>query len=66
MIDPSKTTLYNHEAVGDGTKPLIPNIVFKELLEAIERGERDAYSKVASEYALTEDQISLIEFKFNH
>jgi hypothetical protein len=65
MIDPSKTSLYNHAAVGDGTKPLIPNIVYKRLLESIDNGITDELNKVVSEYALTEDQEILIEYKLN-
>lgn len=63
MIDPLKTTLYNHKAGGKDGKPVIPNRVYKELLEALERGETDVYKTVTSEYTLTIEQDLLAQSK---
>jgi hypothetical protein len=59
MTDPKKTTCYNHFAVGD--KDVIPNAVYKQLLDAIERGEFDEYKKCKELYSLAEDQVILAE-----
>lgn len=59
MIDPKYTTLYNHYKAGD--KPVIPNAVYKELLDRIELREIEFYYKCVEEYSLTEEQVILAE-----
>ena len=53
------TTLYNHNTLGNAAKPLIPNIEFKRLIEALEAGDKTALPKVLEKYTLEHYQNRL-------
>lgn len=63
MNDPKNTTLYNHKKAG--LKPVIPNIEYKQLLEAIDRGEVERYQECINEYSLTFEQELWAKDKIN-
>lgn len=56
-----KTTLYNHKWIGTEEKPLIPNIEFKKMIEAIKNGDIDYYTEVKDKWTMVPFQISLAE-----
>jgi len=55
-----KTTLYNHKEIGNGL-PLIKNGQFKKACDRIDAGELDLYSKVISDFSMTETQQNLLK-----
>jgi hypothetical protein len=61
MTDPKNTTLYNHFKIG--SKDVIPNKVYKELLEAIDAGNLGELCRCKELYDLTTEQLTLAEMK---
>lgn len=59
-------TKYNHVAIGNVEKPLIPNLFFKELIETLNDGEVDFYELIIQEYTLESTQKRLAESKYQN
>jgi len=55
-----KTTLYNHKEIGSSL-PLIKNGQFKKACDRIDAGEIELYSKVISDFSMTETQQNLLK-----
>jgi hypothetical protein len=56
-----KTTLYNHKFIGSEEKPLIPNIEYKKMCEAIKNGDIDAFSEANKKWTMVPAQIRLAQ-----
>ena len=55
------TTSYNHNTLGTETKPLIPNMEFKNLHEYLLKGEKEKSEEILNKYTLESYQKSIIE-----
>ena len=54
--------MYNHNSIGDGKTPLIPNVVYKALLWLIENKFTEEAEYLKSLYTLTEYQKGVYNF----
>lgn len=54
-------TLYNHKEVTTGSLPIIPNEFFKETIASLDRGEKDFYELIITEYSLETTQKRIAE-----
>jgi len=53
--------LYNHNTLGTGIKPLIPNLEFKLLHESLLRGDKEKSEEILSKYTLESYQKQVLE-----
>ena len=53
--------LYNHNTLGTKTKPLIPNMEFKNLHEYLLKGEKEKSEEILSKYTLESYQKHIVE-----
>ena len=53
--------LYNHNTLGTETKPLIPNLEFKNLHEHLLKGEKEKCEEILDKYTLESYQKSIVE-----
>lgn len=60
-----EVTLYNHAPAATGPKELIPNLIFKETLESLRRGEVDFYELVREEYSFESFQDRLAKWMYH-
>jgi hypothetical protein len=56
-----KTTLYNHASIGTDEKPLIPNIIFKILIEYAKKNDFITCDEILKLYTLVKFQTQLYE-----
>lgn len=57
---------YNRDTVGTAEKPLIPNLIFKALLDAIIEGDNELAELILSEYSLESNQKQKVEWRIEH
>lgn len=55
------TTKHNHIQLGTPEKPLIPNLILKETLDSLQRGETDFYELVKEEYTFEAGQQRFVD-----
>lgn len=56
-----KTTLYNHAIIGTEDKPLIPNIIFKILIDYAKKNDFNTCDDILDLYTLEKVQTQLYE-----
>lgn len=56
-----KTTLFNHRPIGTEEKPLIPNVVYKALIQLLNHKDIEACEYILNCYTLHEKQKQLYE-----
>ena len=57
------TNEHSQQPIDIGDKPTIPNIVFKEMIEAIERGDRSVADEMVKIYSMDPAQRSFLLYK---
>lgn len=50
----------------DKIKPIVPNEIFKETVESLNRKETEFYLLVRNEYSFDETQRNMVESKYNN
>jgi hypothetical protein len=50
--------------IGTATKPLIPNLIFKETLQSLNDGDTEFYELVQQEYSFESFQKEMAEGKY--
>jgi spore cortex formation protein SpoVR/YcgB (stage V sporulation) len=58
-----KTTLHNHVHIGTNEKPLIPNIIYKILIDYAEKDDFITCDEILKLYTLEKFQTQLYEHK---
>lgn len=59
------TTLYGHKILGTDSKPLVPNIVLKQICEDLEKGDKKYYEEVKDQWTFEASQQRTIQTLYN-
>lgn len=58
-----QTSSYNHNTLGTEEKPLIPNLIFKALLDAVIEGDDELAELILEEYSLESKQKQMVNWR---
>lgn len=58
------TSMHNHVALGTAALPLVPNIIFKEIVEDLNKGETELYLVAKEQFSFESFQKRMVEDKY--